>query len=69
MAVPAATPVTTPVVGLTVAIAVLLLLQLPPVVGLVYVVVVPAHIDDAPEIAVVPVDMVIVLNVLHPPAV
>lgn len=48
---PAVTPVTMPVVLFTVAIAVLPLLHTPPVVGLVSVVVVPAHKPAVPLMA------------------
>jgi hypothetical protein len=49
VALPAETPVTTPVTGFTVATALLLLLQLPPVAPLlVNVAVAPAHIVEEP---------------------
>lgn len=48
---PAETPVTTPVAGLTVALPVLLLLQVPDGVALVSVVFKPVHMVVAPEIA------------------
>lgn len=48
---PAATPLTTPVAGLTVAKAALLLLQVPPLTASVNVMVEPAHTDDGPLIA------------------
>ncbi len=51
MAVPADTPETTPVEGLTVATAVLRLYQVPPAVVSVKVVVLPAHTDKEPDIA------------------
>ena len=47
---PLATPVTTPVVGFTVATAVLLLLQVPPVPVVVKVLVAPVHIAVTPPI-------------------
>ena len=50
-AVPAATPVTTPVDELTVATAVLLLLHVPPVVASVNVAVFPTHALMVPPIA------------------
>ena len=49
--VPAATPVTTPVLEFTVAMAVLLLLQLPPVVAFARVVVLPIQALSVPVIA------------------
>ena len=45
---PEATPVTTPEVEPTVAMATLLLLHAPPGTTLLNVVVAPAHVDDAP---------------------
>ena len=50
VAVPPETPVTSPVV-LTVATAVALLLHVPPPVVLVSVILLPAHTDEGPEIA------------------
>ena len=50
MTVPAATPVTTPVDDPTVAVAVLPLLQVPPVEVVVKVVVLPTHTDGVPEL-------------------
>jgi len=53
MVLPAATPVTTPVAALTVAAAVLLLLQVPPLLPLlVKAVVAPIQTDDVPPMAV-----------------
>jgi hypothetical protein len=51
LAVPALTPVINPVAELIVATPVLLLLQVPPLVALVKVVVAPTHIVFAPLIA------------------
>ena len=51
IALPLATPVTTPVLLLTVAIAVLLLVQLPPGVALVKVIVAPPQTSLGPPIA------------------
>jgi hypothetical protein len=51
-AVPALTPVTTPVLSPTVAIAKLPLTQVPPVTPFANVVVAPAHIEVVPVIAV-----------------
>lgn len=49
--VPAATPATIPVVAPTVAVAVLLLLHVPPVVVELNVVTAPVHTVEAPDIA------------------
>lgn len=71
MAVPAAMPLTTPVVTSTVATSVLLLLQVPPVTALVSVVVVALQMLEDPDI--VPVNgnglTVMVVNAVHPPGV
>ena len=59
---PAATPVTTPVEALTVAVAILDDVQTPPAVTSASVVVAPAHTDVVPVIAVTTGKALIVTN-------
>lgn len=64
---PAATPVTTPVAELTVALAVLLLLHVPPAVASVSVVLIPVHNVEAPEMAAAAVRSVTTLVTVPQP--
>ena len=64
VAVPALMPVTTPVAGLTEATALLLLLQLPPAVASLNVVVAPLHTVVVPVIAATAVPVVTVTVVV-----
>ena len=66
VAVPGLTPVTSPVAELMAAIAVLLLLHVPPAVALVKVVVVPAHSPDTPLMAEGTATTVIVFVTVQP---
>ena len=65
---PAVTPVTVPVSEPTLAIAVLLLVQVPPPVVVLSVVDEPAQTDEAPVIGAGPADTVTFLVAVQPPA-
>ena len=69
VAVPAATPVTIPVTEPTVALAVLLLVHVPPVVTSVNVVVVPVHTFSVPVIGLTDVGVTVTTVVTSQPVV
>jgi hypothetical protein len=66
VAVPAVTPVTTPVAAFTLALAALLLVQVPPVVAVARVVLLPMQAVGVPVIVAGFTFIVTVLVVVHP---